>query len=305
MLSVWDSFSFIWFLTTESRCWPTSPSASGWFLSPSSCLCQRGKMCFRPPCSKEVRSRLATCFCFFQQNKCHKCGNQWSNIIRLQGLLSKRPNLAFSFCGNPPDVHVASGIYPKLVHRCTCIYTFTLDDKTPSLKLQKTPFIYFGTDIVSCFWIFRILVIHGSIFEGLGWGVEGSLFKLGCRQNMHGVLIVKGLGTPSDHQRGTLEQGILPVTYKGILRSRKEGAKSIEPSIKNDIYPRIRVWIPFFSLDDVVSNYFTKGKRGKRSGILHVFSVLKEAVLPSRQKMYWAAQTRGRSPRLGVCPCVC
>ncbi|XP_003975979.1 protein TEX261 [Takifugu rubripes] len=38
--------------------------------------------------------------------------------------------------------------------------------------------------------------------------------------------------------------------------------------------------------DDVVSNYFTKGKRGKRSGILHVFSVLKEAVLPSRQKMY-------------------
>lgn len=71
------------------------------------------------------------------------------------------------------------------------------------------------------------------------------------------------------------------------------------------LYPRIRVWIPFFSPDDVVSNYFTKGKRGKRSGILHVFSVLKEAVLPSRQKMYWAAQTRGRSPRPGVCPCVC
>ncbi|TRY57756.1 hypothetical protein DNTS_012029 [Danionella cerebrum] len=38
--------------------------------------------------------------------------------------------------------------------------------------------------------------------------------------------------------------------------------------------------------DDVVSNYFTKGKRGKRSGILLVFSLLKEAVLPSRQKMY-------------------
>ncbi|XP_068612029.1 protein TEX261 [Brachionichthys hirsutus] len=38
--------------------------------------------------------------------------------------------------------------------------------------------------------------------------------------------------------------------------------------------------------DDVVSNYFTKGKRGKRSGILLVFSFLKEAVLPSRQKMY-------------------
>uniref|UniRef100_A0AAY4CAB2 Protein TEX261 n=1 Tax=Denticeps clupeoides TaxID=299321 RepID=A0AAY4CAB2_9TELE len=38
--------------------------------------------------------------------------------------------------------------------------------------------------------------------------------------------------------------------------------------------------------DDVVSNYFTKGKRGKRSGILLVFSFFKEAVLPSRQKMY-------------------
>lgn len=42
----------------------------------------------------------------------------------------------------------------------------------------------------------------------------------------------------------------------------------------------------FLFLDDVVSNYFTKGKRGKRSGILLVFSFLKEAVLPSRQKMY-------------------
>uniref|UniRef100_A0A3Q2Y9H6 Protein TEX261 n=1 Tax=Hippocampus comes TaxID=109280 RepID=A0A3Q2Y9H6_HIPCM len=30
--------------------------------------------------------------------------------------------------------------------------------------------------------------------------------------------------------------------------------------------------------DDVVSNYFTKGKRGKRSGILLVFSFLKEAI---------------------------
>ncbi|NXD17886.1 TX261 protein, partial [Nothocercus nigrocapillus] len=38
--------------------------------------------------------------------------------------------------------------------------------------------------------------------------------------------------------------------------------------------------------DDVVSNYFTKGKRGKRSGILLVFSFIKEAILPSRQKIY-------------------
>lgn len=38
--------------------------------------------------------------------------------------------------------------------------------------------------------------------------------------------------------------------------------------------------------DDVVSNYFTKGKRGKRSGILVIFSFLKEAILPTRQKIY-------------------
>lgn len=46
------------------------------------------------------------------------------------------------------------------------------------------------------------------------------------------------------------------------------------------------VCLCLFVLDDVVSNYFTKGKRGKRSGILLVFSFLKEAVLPTRQKMY-------------------
>ncbi|NWZ88379.1 TX261 protein, partial [Poecile atricapillus] len=42
----------------------------------------------------------------------------------------------------------------------------------------------------------------------------------------------------------------------------------------------------FFPADDVVSNYFTKGKRGKRSGILLIFSFIKEAILPSRQKIY-------------------
>lgn len=57
--------------------------------------------------------------------------------------------------------------------------------------------------------------------------------------------------------------------------------------------------------DDVVSNYFTKGKRGKRSGILLVFSFLKEAVLPSRQKMYWAVETRGAASGIGVCVCMC
>lgn len=57
--------------------------------------------------------------------------------------------------------------------------------------------------------------------------------------------------------------------------------------------------------DDVVSNYFTKGKRGKRSGILLVFSFLKEAVLPSRQKMYWAAESRGAASGIRVCVYVC
>nr|XP_059859024.1 protein TEX261-like [Delphinus delphis] len=38
--------------------------------------------------------------------------------------------------------------------------------------------------------------------------------------------------------------------------------------------------------DDVVSNHFAKGKRGKRLGILVVFSFIKGAILPSRQKIY-------------------
>ncbi|XP_059998718.1 protein TEX261-like [Lagenorhynchus albirostris] len=37
--------------------------------------------------------------------------------------------------------------------------------------------------------------------------------------------------------------------------------------------------------DDVVSNHFAKGKRGKRLGILVVFSFIKGAILPSRQKI--------------------
>lgn len=45
----------LFFSWLESRCWPTSPSASGWSLSLSLCLSLRVKMCFRPPCSKEVR----------------------------------------------------------------------------------------------------------------------------------------------------------------------------------------------------------------------------------------------------------
>ncbi|TKC33229.1 hypothetical protein EI555_013747 [Monodon monoceros] len=38
--------------------------------------------------------------------------------------------------------------------------------------------------------------------------------------------------------------------------------------------------------DDVVSSHFTKGKRGKRLEILVVFSFIKGAILPSRQKIY-------------------
>ncbi|CAM9248538.1 unnamed protein product [Lampetra fluviatilis] len=41
------------------------------------------------------------------------------------------------------------------------------------------------------------------------------------------------------------------------------------------------------SENDVVSNYFTKGKKSRRSGILTLFGVLKESVLPpARQKIY-------------------
>lgn len=38
--------------------------------------------------------------------------------------------------------------------------------------------------------------------------------------------------------------------------------------------------------DDVVSNYFTQGKRSQRSGLLRVFGLLRDAVLPRRQKIY-------------------
>uniref|UniRef100_A0A669PIP3 Protein TEX261 n=1 Tax=Phasianus colchicus TaxID=9054 RepID=A0A669PIP3_PHACC len=37
---------------------------------------------------------------------------------------------------------------------------------------------------------------------------------------------------------------------------------------------------------DVLSNYFTQGKRSQRSGLLLVFSLLRDAVLPRRQKIY-------------------
>ncbi|KAB0401267.1 hypothetical protein E2I00_009542, partial [Balaenoptera physalus] len=52
-----------------------------------------------------------------------------------------------------------------------------------------------------------------------------------------------------------------------------------------EYYPFSEV-LAYFTFYDVVSNYFTKGKRGKRLGILVVFSFIKEAILPSRQKMY-------------------
>lgn len=64
--------------------------------------------------------------------------------------------------------------------------------------------------------------------------------------------------------------------------------KSVEMFLLRVLFHSLLLLFP----DDVVSNYFTKGKRGKRSGILLIFSFLKEAVLPSRQKMYWRAQTR-------------
>eukprot|EP00069_Balaena_mysticetus_P002425 bmy_04152T0 len=44
--------------------------------------------------------------------------------------------------------------------------------------------------------------------------------------------------------------------------------------------------LPMQPGDDMVSNYFTKGKRGKCLVILVVFSFIKEAILPSRQKIY-------------------
>uniref|UniRef100_A0A8C4QYB7 Protein TEX261 n=1 Tax=Eptatretus burgeri TaxID=7764 RepID=A0A8C4QYB7_EPTBU len=38
--------------------------------------------------------------------------------------------------------------------------------------------------------------------------------------------------------------------------------------------------------NDVVSNYFTSGKKANRSGLLACFRLVKESILPSRQKIY-------------------
>lgn len=61
------------------------------------------------------------------------------------------------------------------------------------------------------------------------------------------------------------------------------GLRVGEPCSQPDAHAHLPACV---STDDVVSNYFTKGKRGKRLGILVVFSFIKEAILPSRQKIY-------------------
>lgn len=64
---------------------------------------------------------------------------------------------------------------------------------------------------------------------------------------------------------------------------RPMGSRWGEPCSHLDTHTHLPAYV---STDDVVSNYFTKGKRGKRLGILVVFSFIKEAILPSRQKIY-------------------
>lgn len=145
---------------SASRCWRTSPSACGWSPSASLCPCQRGKMCFRPPCNKEVSLICVSCAPFSMPLYAHLILSQAKIMCRFY-LLS---------------------------------------------------FLYF--------------LIHSCLAQKL-W------------QNNK---------------------------------------------------PHHNALSPLFS-DDVVSNYFTKGKRGKRSGILLVFSFLKEAVVPSRQKMYWSSNS--------------
>lgn len=112
----------------ESRCWPTSPSASGWSLSLSLCLCQRVKMCFHPPCSKEVTYFLvAYIFVKWYQQF------MWSfSVIRLhnfaanfsknrtfplsqQSSISPKSLLWFSRCK-----HLTCDVNPK--NCCICIY---------------------------------------------------------------------------------------------------------------------------------------------------------------------------------------
>lgn len=137
MLSVTHS-CFFFCSWLESRCWPTSLSASGWSLSLSLCLCQRVKMCFHPPCSKEVTYFLvAYIFVKWYQQF------MWSfSVVRLhnfaanfsknrtfqlsqQSSISPKSLLWFSRCK-----HLTCDVNPK--NCCICIYIALLCK--PALK---------------------------------------------------------------------------------------------------------------------------------------------------------------------------
>lgn len=87
-------------------------------------------------------------------------------------------------------------------------------------------------------------------------------------------------------------ENVLPSTMQpggeeGLLKSGGGTGTSPERTAYMCTCMRMHAHLPaYVSADDVVSNYFTKGKRGKRLGILVVFSFIKEAILPSRQKIY-------------------
>uniref|UniRef100_A0AAZ3S6S1 Protein TEX261 n=1 Tax=Oncorhynchus tshawytscha TaxID=74940 RepID=A0AAZ3S6S1_ONCTS len=160
--------------------------------------------------------------------------------------------------------------------------------------------------------LFSTGVLSGLyLFEGFPWlmmgcGLFTNLVYFGLLQTFPYIL----LSSPNfilscgEHQRPAAAEAETILVVLNHYMAFQYFAAEYYPFSEVLAYFTICLWIIPFSFfvslsagenvlpstmqqgDDVVSNYFTKGKRGKRSGILLIFSFLKEAVLPSRQKMY-------------------
>lgn len=125
----------------------------------------------------------------------------------------------------------------------------------------------------------RLLWFWGWFFFGWGWGGDALLqsWRSGALAGAFPScfsLRIRGFGLPVGLGQPKWEQNTKKTT-RALPQTAGPAPKSL-----------ILFFSSFFFSDDVVSNYFTKGKRGKRSGILLIFSFIKEAILPSRQKIY-------------------
>lgn len=131
---------------------------------------------------------------------------------------------------------------------------------------------------------------------GIGWAFGTplglSLLSLSCHQVLAYFTFCLWIIPFAFFVSLSAGENVLPSTMQpggeeGLLKSGGGTGTSPERTAYMCTCMRMHAHLPaYVSADDVVSNYFTKGKRGKRLGILVVFSFIKEAILPSRQKIY-------------------